>query len=334
MAGFIFYCFGLQTFMLSASAAVIAGLLILVWSADKFVIGAAATARRLGMSPLLVGLTIVAMGTSAPEMFVSAMASLDGAGNLAIGNALGSNVANIALVLGITALISPIPLQKKLLKKELPLLVLISIIGGLTLADLELNLIDGLILIGAMIVALYLMFQESSESGEAVVDDDEAAEIENTPLKKAIFELVIGLLALMLSSKMLVWGATLIAREFGISELVIGLTIVAIGTSLPELAASVASALKGHHDIAIGNVIGSNMFNLLTVMPIPGLLAVTQVEPMALYRDYAVMMILTIALLLLFLVNYRKGKLGRIPGVLLTSSFVAYMTTLFFMANQ
>ncbi|MCA6063424.1 calcium/sodium antiporter [Thalassolituus marinus] len=320
--------------MLSASAAVIVGLVILVWSADKFVIGAAATARRLGMSPLLVGLTIVAMGTSAPEMFVSAMAALDGAGNLAVGNALGSNITNIALVLGVTALISPIPLQKKLLKKELPLLVLISIIGGLTLADLELNMIDGLILIGAMIVALYLMFQESSESGEAVVEEDEAAEIENTPLSKAVIELLIGLLALMISSKMLVWGATLIAREFGISDLVIGLTIVAIGTSLPELAASVVSALKGHHDIAIGNVIGSNMFNLLTVMPIPGLLAVTQVDALALYRDYAVMMVLTIALLVLFLLSYRKGKLGRIPGAMLTTSFVAYMTTLFFMANQ
>lgn len=320
--------------MLSASAAVIVGLVILVWSADKFVIGAAATARRLGMSPLLVGLTIVAMGTSAPEMFVSAMAALDGAGNLAVGNALGSNITNIALVLGVTALISPIPLQKKLLKKELPLLVLISIIGGLTLADLELNMIDGLILIGAMIVALYLMFQESSESGEAVVEEDEAAEIENTPLSKAVIELLIGLVALMISSKMLVWGATLIAREFGISDLVIGLTIVAIGTSLPELAASVASALKGHHDIAIGNVIGSNMFNLLTVMPIPGLLAVTQVDALALYRDYAVMMVLTIALLVLFLLSYRKGKLGRIPGAMLTTSFVAYMTTLFFMANQ
>jgi cation:H+ antiporter len=334
MAGFIFYCFGHRSFMLSASAAVIVGLIILVWSADKFVIGAAATARRLGMSPLLVGLTIVAMGTSAPEMFVSAMAALDGAGNLAVGNALGSNITNIALVLGVTALISPIPLQKKLLKKELPLLVLISIIGGLTLADLELNMVDGLILIGAMIVALYLMFQESSESGEAVVEEDEAAEIENTPLSKAVIELVIGLAALMISSKMLVWGATLIAREFGISDLVIGLTIVAIGTSLPELAASVASALKGHHDIAIGNVIGSNMFNLLTVMPIPGLLAVTQVDALALYRDYAVMMVLTIALLVLFLLSYRKGKLGRIPGAMLTTSFVAYMTTLFFMANQ
>ena len=320
--------------MLTAIAAVIAGLIILVWSADKFVIGAAATARRLGMSQLMVGLTIVAMGTSAPEMFVSAMAALDGAGNLAIGNALGSNITNIALVLGITALISPIPLQKKLLKKELPLLILVSLIGGLTLADLELNLTDAIILFSAMIVALYLMFLDSSESGASVVEEDEAAEIESTPMKRAVLELVIGLAALMFSSKLLVWGATGIAHAYGVSDLIIGLTIVAIGTSLPELAASVASALKGHHDIAIGNVIGSNVFNLLTVMPIPGLLAVTAVEPMALYRDYSVMMALTLALLVLFLISYRKGFIGRLSGLFLTASFTGYMLTLYFMATQ
>lgn len=320
--------------MLTAYAAVIAGLIILVWSADKFVIGAAASARRLGMSPLVVGLTIVAMGTSAPEMFVSAVASLDGAGNLAIGNALGSNITNIALVLGITALISPIPLQKKLLKKELPLLILISIIGGLTLADLELNMTDAIILFGSMAVALYLMFLDTSESGEAIVDEDEAAEIENTPMRIALFWLVAGLVALMFSSKLLVWGATEIARAYGVSDLIIGLTIVAIGTSLPELAASVASALKGHHDIAIGNVIGSNIFNLLTVMPIPGLLAVTAVDPLALYRDYAVMMALTLALLVLFLISYRKGYLGRFAGLFLTTSYAGYLASLFFMANS
>jgi len=320
--------------MLLAYATILIGLVILVWSADRFVIGAAATARKLGMSPLLVGLTIVSIGTSAPEMFVSAMASLDGAGNLAIGNALGSNITNIALVLGITALVSPIPLQKKLLKKELPLLVLVSIIGGLVIADLELNWIDAAILIAALAFALYLMFQDSEESGEPIVDEEEAAAIENTDLKSAILSLVIGLVALMASSKMLVWGATEVARAYGVSDLVIGLTIVAIGTSLPELAASVASALKGHHDIAIGNVIGSNIFNLLAVIPIPGILAVTAVEPMALYRDYAVMMALTVALLLLILISYRKGTLGRASGALLSASYAAYLITLFYMTAQ
>jgi cation:H+ antiporter len=314
-------------------AAILLGLVFLVWSADKFVIGAAATARHLGMSPLLVGLTIVSIGTSAPEMFVSAMASLDGAGNLAIGNAIGSNIANIALVLGITALVAPIPLQRGLLKKELPLLMLISLLAGVVLMDLTLDLIDALILIAALIFALYLMFQQSSDSGEPVMDSDEAEEIENTPTAKAVFWLVAGLLILMASSKALVWGATGIASAMGVSDLIIGLTIVAIGTSLPELAASVTSALKGHHDIAIGNVIGSNIFNLLAVMPIPGILAVTAVDSMALYRDYAVMMGLTVALILLFIINYRTGILGRISGTLLTTSYAAYMFILF-MANQ
>ncbi|MEQ3692039.1 MAG: calcium/sodium antiporter [Alcanivorax sp.] len=314
-------------------AAILLGLVFLVWSADKFVIGAAATARHLGMSPLLVGLTIVSIGTSAPEMFVSAMASLDGAGNLAIGNAIGSNIANIALVLGITALVAPIPLQRGLLKKELPLLMLISLLAGVVLMDLTLDLIDALILIAALIFALYLMFQQSSDSGEPVMDSDEAEEIENTPTAKAVFWLVAGLLILMASSKALVWGATGIASAMGVSDLIIGLTIVAIGTSLPELAASVTSALKGHHDIAIGNVIGSNIFNLLAVMPIPGILAVTAVDSMALYRDYAVMMGLTVALILLFIINYRTGILGRVSGTLLTTSYAAYMFILF-MANQ
>ena len=318
--------------MYAEYGAVLLGLIVLVWSADKFVIGAAATARHLGMSPLLVGLTIVSIGTSAPEMFVSAMAAIDGAGNLAIGNALGSNITNILLVLGVTALIAPIALQRSLLKKELPLLLLVSIIGGLTLMDLELNLVDAAILIVTLIVALYLMFLDSSESGEAVVDEDEAAEIENTSMKSAMFWLVIGLAALMVSSKLLVCGSTGIAQAFGVSDLVIGLTIVAIGTSLPELAASVASALKGHHDIAIGNVIGSNIFNMLAVMPIPGLLAVTAVEPMAFERDYMVMMGATIMLIALFALNYRKGTMGRVSGLLMISAYIVYLVSLFYTA--
>ena len=313
--------------------AILVGLIFLVWSADKFVIGAAATARHLGMSQMLVGLTIVSIGTSAPEMFVSAMASIDGAGNLAIGNAIGSNITNIALVLGITALVAPIPLQKGLLKKELPLLMMITLLAGVVLIDLELNLVDALILIAALVLALFLMFQQSSDSGESVIDEDEAAEIESTPTGKAVFWLVVGLITLMASSKALVWGATGIATAFGVSDLVIGLTIIAIGTSLPELAASVASALKGHHDIAIGNVIGSNIFNLLAVMPIPGILAVTAVEPMALYRDYIVMAGATFALLLFFVICYRRGTLGRIPGIILTAGYLGYMFTLF-LANQ
>lgn len=309
--------------------AVVIGLVVLVWSADKFVLGAAATARRLGMSPLLVGLTIVSIGTSAPELFVSAVATLDGVGNLAIGNAIGSNIANIGLVLGITALVSPIALRKKLLKKELPLLLLVSILAGLTLVNLELGLIDSLLLLAGLVVAMYIMFQDSDDAGESLVDDEEAEAIESISTKMAVFWLVTGLVALMASSKSLVWGASEIAMSFGVSELVIGLTIVAIGTSLPELAASVASALKGHHDIAIGNVIGSNIFNLLAVMPVPGLIAKVAVEPDALYRDLPVMLGLTFALLVLFLINHKSGVMGRFSGIALTLSYLGYMGVLF-----
>ncbi|MBM95723.1 MAG: calcium/sodium antiporter [Oceanospirillaceae bacterium] len=319
--------------MLTASLAVLAGLIILVWSADKFVIGAAATARHLGMSPLLVGLTIVSIGTSAPELFVSAVATLDGVGNLAIGNAVGSNITNIALVLGVTALVSPIPLKKKLLRKELPLLLLVSVLATLTISDMTLSWIDSIILLAGLCVALFLMFQESSDGGEALIDEEESAEIENTSTRTAIMWLVVGLVALMISSKMLVWGASTIATAFGVSELIIGLTIVAIGTSLPELAASIASATKGHHDIAIGNVIGSNIFNLLAVMPVPGLLSTIDVEPMALYRDFPVMLALTFLLLVMFLLNRKSGNLGRLSGGLLLGSYVTYLGTLYFMAN-
>ncbi|MGB1091078.1 MAG: calcium/sodium antiporter [Oceanobacter sp.] len=314
--------------MLMPLLAVIAGLIVLVWSADKFVLGAAATARHLGMSPMLVGLTIVSIGTSAPELFVSAVATLDGVGNLAIGNALGSNIANIALVLGITALVSPIPLQQKLLRKELPLLLLVSVLACLTLIDGTLGLIDAVLLLIGLVVTLYLLFQESSEAGEPIVDEDEAAAIESTSTPVAIMWLVIGLIALMASSKALVWGATDIARGFGVSELIIGLTIVAIGTSLPELAASVASALKGHHEIAIGNVIGSNLFNLLAVMPVPGLIATLDIEPTAIHRDVPVMLALTLLLFILFLVNKGSGTLGRRSGTALCASFLIYLTYL------
>ncbi|WP_221797573.1 calcium/sodium antiporter [Oceanobacter mangrovi] len=314
--------------MIAPLVAVLIGLVVLVWSADKFVLGAAATARRLGMSPLLVGLTIVSIGTSAPELFVSAVATLDGVGNLAIGNAIGSNIANIGLVLGITALVSPIPLQKKLLRKELPLLLLVSILAGLTLADLNLGLVDALLLLCGLVVAMYIMFQESDDAGEPLVDDEEAEAIESLSTQMAIFWLVVGLIALMASSKALVWGATDIARMFGVSELVIGLTIVAIGTSLPELAASVASALKGHHDIAIGNVIGSNIFNLLAVMPVPGLISRIAVEPLALHRDLPVMLLMTLALLVLFIANRRSGVMGRFSGVILVLGYTTYLGSL------
>jgi cation:H+ antiporter len=315
--------------LIPAIVALIAGLVILVWSADRFVLGAAATARFMGISPLVIGLTIVSLGTSAPEMFVSTMAAFDGSGGLAVGNAIGSNIANIALVLGVTALVAAIPIQKKLVKKEIPLLLLVTIIAGLVLADLTLDLFDAVILIITLVVAIYLLFQQTSSSGEAVIDEEDQAAIDSMPAKNAIFWLIAGLVALMVSSKMLVWGASTIAVSFGISDLVIGLTIVAIGTSLPELAASVTSALRGHHDIAIGNIIGSNIFNLLAVLPIPGLIAPLVVDSEVMSRDYSMMLGLTVALIVIIALSYRRGVIPRFTGLILLTSYAAYMGLLY-----
>jgi len=311
--------------MLTAIAAILVGLVILVWSADRFVFGAAATARHLGMSPLLIGMTIVSLGTSAPEIFVSATASLEGSGTLAIGNALGSNITNIGLVLGITALVSPLPIQSRMMKKEMPILLLVTVIAGLVLQDLSISFTDALIMLGCLAVTMFWLFNENSEEGIGGLDAEEADEIEHTSTGKSILWLVIGLVALMVSAKILVWGAVDIARLFGISELIIGLTIVAIGTSLPELAASVASALKGHHDIAIGNVVGSNIFNLLAVMPIPGLVALTEVESSALYRDYMTMLGMTLLLIGAVYLLHKSGKVGRAPGIIMLVGYFSYL---------
>ena len=311
--------------MLLACLAVAVGLVVLVWSADRFVLGAAASARHLGMSPLLIGMTIVSLGTSAPEIFVSLSASFDGAGTLAIGNALGSNIANIGLVLGITALIAPLPIQGRMLKKEIPILLLVTVIAGLVLQDLVIDFWDGIILLSCLVVTLFWLFFENADQGTTGIDEDESKAMDELSTKQSLFWLVVGLIALMFSAKLLVWGAVEVARFFEVSELVIGLTIVAIGTSLPELAASVTSALKGHHDIAIGNVVGSNIFNLLSVLPIPGLVAVTQIEGSALYRDYTTMLLLTL-LLIAFLYGSRKAKrVGRRAGSLLLLAYVSYL---------
>ncbi|MEH6345520.1 MAG: calcium/sodium antiporter [Bermanella sp.] len=311
--------------MLLSCLAIVVGLVILVWSADKFVLGAAATASHFGMSPLLIGMTIVSLGTSAPEIFVSLTASLDGAGTLAIGNALGSNIANIGLVLGITALIAPLPIQSRMMRKEIPILLLVTVIAGLVLQDLGISLIDGVIMLICLVVTLFWLFNESSDEGIGGLDEEEAEAMNKLTTGQSVFWMVVGLIALMISAKLLVWGAVDVARFFGISELVIGLTIVAIGTSLPELAASVTSALRGHHDIAIGNVVGSNIFNLLAVMPIPGLVAYTQVQEMALYRDYGTMLLLTL-LLIAFIYGFRRSKrIGRTAGGVLLLAYVSYL---------
>nr|WP_210396752.1 calcium/sodium antiporter [Motiliproteus sediminis] len=317
--------------MLYPILAIIGGFLVLIWSADRFVVGAAGTARNLGMSPMLIGLTVVSLGTSAPEMLVSAIAASTGAGGLAIGNALGSNIANIGLVLGVTALIAPLPVKSGLLRKELPLLLAVTLAAGLVLMDLYLGLVDALLLIAGLVLSLYLFarFQRYANADEVAHEEEELPDI---PLRKALFWVVLGLILLAGSSRLLVWGASAVATHMGVSDLVIGLTIVAIGTSLPELAASVMSALKKHHDIAIGNVVGSNIFNLLAVMPLPGLIAPMTMESVVLWRDFATMLLFTLALLL-FSYLLTKGRVGRAEGGALLLGYSAYLALLYYMAT-
>ena len=316
----------------TSALAIIGGFALLVWGADRFVVGASATARNLGVSPLVIGLTIVGFGTSAPEMLVSAMAAAAGNPNMGIGNALGSNITNVGLVLGITALVTPLVVQSETLKREFPILFVIMTVALLLLVDSDMGRIDGLILLAGLGIMVYWMVslglreRRDSDPMESEFIDEIPAHM---PMKMALFWLVLGMAILLGSSRMLVWGSVNVAQWFGISDLVIGLTIVAIGTSLPELAASVMSALKGEHDIAVGNVLGSNMFNLLAVLGMPGLIMPSVTPPELLSRDFPAMIGLSI---LLFAVGYgfrKPGRITRAEGALLLLGYIVYMGMLY-----
>lgn len=314
--------------MLLFSAAVIFGLIVLVWSADRFVSGAVATALHLGMTPMMVGLTVIAFGTSAPEMIVSGTAALQGSSHLAVGNAIGSNIANIGLVLGATALISAIPLKTTILRVEFPILIIATLSATALIWDGEINQLDGIILIAILIASLVALAKFQQEPAEELEEIEDSKDLSAS---KAYGLLALGLILLLGSSKLLVWGATGIATELGVSELVIGLTIVAIGTSLPELAASLASALKGHHDLALGNIIGSNLFNLLAVLAIPALIAPPTIDNTTLYRDYGVMLALTFGLAAIAYgkIALKKHSFGIFAGSLLLLSYFGYLFTLY-----
>jgi len=319
--------------MLFALLAIIAGLVLLVWSANRFVDGAASTAQHLGMPPLLIGMLVVGFGTSAPEMVVSAVAALDNNPALALGNALGSNIVNISLILGITALIAPLSVHSKIISKELPLLLLASLAVGLMLWDLSLTRIEAiLLLIGFVLLVTWSIRAALKEQGDTLaVDAQQLVDQQTRTLKSAIIWLVVGLILLVISSRILVWGAIDIAQQLGISDLIIGLTIVAIGTSLPELAASIIAAKKGEHDLAIGNIVGSNMFNILAVMGIAGVIEpMSQLSNAVVYRDWIVMLGLTIALFAMAYGFGRQGKINRIEGGFLLVAFIAYNTWLIF----
>lgn len=319
--------------MLGFLAAIVAGLALLVWSADKFVEGAAAMAHLLGVSIMIIGITIVGFGTSAPEIVVSIVAVLGNTPDIAIGNALGSNIANIGLILGVTAILAPIPVESRLFKTEYPLLLLATAVMAWSLYDLALDIVDGIALFGLLILSLmYLIREHHRHPAEYAREERESEElVHEMTMPAALGWLALGLVVLVGSSKLLVWGASGIATSLGISALVIGLTIVALGTSLPELAASIASLKKGSPDLAIGNVIGSSLFNSLAVVGLPAMLTSFSIDPSARSRDLVVVIGLTI---LLLLVSRFPGAppryLTRLKGMLLLLAFVIYQLTLYY----
>ncbi len=314
--------------MLLSIAMIVIGLVVLVWSADLFVDGAAAVALNLGMPTLLVGMVIIGFGTSAPEMAVSVLAAMQGNPGLALGNAYGSNITNIALILGITAVISPVLIRSQVLRRELPILLAITLLAFFHLQDGQITRVEGVVelvvLLGVFIWMILQSREESSQGDEFETELNQ--ELKHIKSSKAWFMLMIGLVLLVISSRMLVWGAVDIAKGLGVSDLIIGLTVVAIGTSLPELASSIAAARKGEHDLAVGNVIGSNLFNTLAVVGLASAIHPMQVPTEVITRDWAVMLGLTI---LLFALGYTRKAIGeksisRLGGGLLILIYIGY----------
>ena len=315
--------------MLLSICLVLLGLALLVFGADRFVAGAANTANRLGISPLIIGLTIVGVATSMPEMLVGSVAALDGKTSIAIGNAIGSNIANIGLVLGVTVLAIPLMVASKNLQREFMIMCAAILIACVLLLDQQLSRIDGGILLVALLVTIVTIVKTAKPNHGDPLADEYAEEIDqDMSMGKCLILLVIGLVLLLAGAEMLVNGAVTIAKQFGVSDLVIGLTIIAIGTSLPELAASVMSALKGEAELAIGNVIGSNMFNMLMVLSVPALIYPDQFGSEVIYRDALTMLILTLLMGWMVFIN-KSGKFTRWEGGVLFSCFIGYQFLLF-----
>lgn len=315
-------------FMLLDSVIVVLGFIGLIWGADKFVFGASGLARNLGVSPLMIGLTIVAFGTSAPEIFSSAVSAWEGKPELAIGNALGSNLFNVGVALGIAALINPIKPPESLIAKEIPALLLVTLATGALLLDLYLGAFDALVLIGITGYFGYRLFRARVSGDSDDLDEEEISEINSL---QAIAYLFLGLALLILSAEALVQAASSIATSLGVSTAIIGLTIVALGTSLPELAASVTCVLRGHDDLAIGNIVGSNILNLLVVLPFPGLLSAGLIEAPLFYRDYTVMLFITLLLAVFCYWSIKhQQRIGRLNGVIFLSIYCGWFTFMFY----
>lgn len=317
--------------MLIQIAAIVTGFVLLMFSADRFVYGASAVARNLGVAPLVIGLTVVAFGTSAPEMLVTGIAAWQGKPGLGVGNAIGSNIANVGLVIGITAMALPLVVKSHTMRREFPILFAIMLIVYVLLVDGTLSFVDGVVLIGGMFIMIYwlIMLGLRSRKNDPLVAEFEEEVPNKMPMNIALLWLLGGLALLLASSQLVVWAAVGIAQQIGVSDLIIGLTIIAVGTSLPELATALMSAVKKEHDIAIGTILGSNMFNLLIVLSLPGLINSHKVDGSVITRDIPVMIVMTLVLFVMSFGFGRKGTLGRWKGAALLTLFLAYQWNLF-----
>lgn len=324
--------------MLTFLAAIFVGFVLLIWSADRFVEGAANIARNFGVTPLIVGMLIVGLGTSAPEMLVSATAAFQGNSGLGIGNALGSNITNIAMVLGITAIFYALPVHSRLLLKEFPLIIASGVLAWVLLADGFFSRLDGFILLGALVLTigwLILSARKEAKLNDPLIEESIEELPEKLENKAAIFWTLAGLILLLISSKLLVWGASSIATQLGISDLIIGLTIVAIGTSLPELAATISSARKNETDLAVGNIVGSNLFNTMAVLALPGLIQPGTIPEGVLSRDFPIMIALSVILLVFSVGCFKSSRfqINRWKGIVLVLCFIAYEGLLYYQAT-
>ncbi|CDG86416.1 calcium/sodium antiporter [Xenorhabdus bovienii] len=317
--------------MFLSIALLITGLILLVYGSDRLVYGAAVFARSLKIPPYIVGLTIMGIGTSLPELMVSITAAQDGLPNMAIGNAIGSNITNLLLITGAASLIRPITVKSDILRRELPLMLLITAFVGYILADSYLSRLDGIVLLLTALFFIALMIKMTTVSQDDDLDSYTQERDAELPVEGnkgiALLWVVLGLIILPISTRMVIDNAAVVARIYGISELVIGLTILAVGTSLPELATSIAAAIKGENDMAMGNIIGSNVFNITLVLGIPGILSPSVISPQAFSRDFWVMMAASV-LFTIFCLG-KKHRLNRLNGVLLLGCFIAYFVVLF-----
>ena len=312
--------------MLGNAFEVIVGLLFLIWGADRFVHGAAATARNLGIPPLLIGLTIVAMATSAPEILISVVAALRGEPDLAIGNAIGSNIANVGLVLGVVALLRPVELKSATLRREMPALLAVSLLTVSLFLDSYLGRVDGLVLLAGLVIVMIWLIRLGlrSSAGDPLQAEFDAEIPKHMSMRVAVFWLVVGIATLLLGAHWMVDGAIDIAKILGVSEVVIGITMVALATSIPELAVSMVSAFRGEYGLAIGNIVGSNIFNLLAVIGVAATIHPAVLPPSVLSLHIFVMVAFT---LVLFAMTYEyegRGQITRVEGLALIAAYLAY----------